>query len=293
MTTITAAMVSELRRLTDEPMMDCKKALVETDGDMQAAIELMRKRGQAKAVKKADRTAAEGLVEVAISPDNKSAVIVEVNCETDFVARDENLKNFVKMVAQQALQGKANDVTALMAMKTPDGKTIEEATQALIVKIGENIRVRRVQYLASTGQIGSYIHNGRIGVVVDLASGDVELGKDLAMHVAASRPMVVDSSQVSPEHIEKEKEIFKAQAENSGKPAAVIEKMIEGRIKKMLDEITLVGQPFVKNPDITVNELLKQKNAKVNQFVRFEVGEGIEKKVDNFVEEVMAQVRGS
>lgn len=293
MTAITAAMVSELRRLTDEPMMDCKKALVETNGDMQAAIELMRKRGQAKAVKKADRTAAEGLIVIAVSPDNKSAAMVEINCETDFVARDENFKNFVEMVGQQALQGKAQDVAALMAMKTADGKSVEEACQGLIAKIGENIRIRRVNYITSAGQIGSYVHNGRIGVLVDLATGDVELGRDLAMHVAASRPMVVDASQVPADHIEKEKEIFKAQAESSGKPAAVIEKMIEGRVKKMLDEITLVGQPFVKNPDVTVEMLLKDKNAKVNQFVRFEVGEGIEKKVDNFVEEVMAQVRGS
>lgn len=293
MAEITAAMVSELRRQTGEAMMDCKKALVEANGDMAAAIDLMRKRGQAKAVKKADRTAAEGLITVVASKDGKAAAIVEVNCETDFVARDENFKQFVELVGQQVLATKATDVTQLMATKVADGSTLEQACQGLIAKIGENIRVRRANYVESANHVAIYSHNGRIGVVVDLSQEDSELGKDLAMQIAATRPLVVTPEQVSPDYIAKEKEIFMAQALESGKPQAVVEKMIEGRIRKLLEEVSLVGQPFVKNGEITVGQLLQQKNAKVNRFVRYEVGEGIEKKVDNFVEEVMAQVRGN
>jgi elongation factor Ts len=284
-------MVKELRERTGAGMMECKKALVESNGDIEAAIEAMRKSGQAKAAKKAGRTAAEGVILVNASADGKNAVIVEVNCETDFVAKDENFLSFANAVADRALTGAAADVAELMSQPLHEGEdtTIEQAREALVAKIGENMNVRRFERIAATGSVASYRHGDRIGVVVDLDGGDAELGRDLAMHIAASRPVCVSEAQVPAELLDKEREIFTAQAKESGKPDNIIEKMIEGRIRKYLAEITLVGQSFVKDPDTTVGKLLDSKGAKVNSFIRFEVGEGIEKKQENFAEEVAAQ----
>ncbi len=291
---ITAAMVKELRERTGAGMMECKKALVETDGDIDAAIEHLRKTGMAKADKKAGRTAAEGLVVIKTTDDGKRAAIVEVNCETDFVAKDENFRKFVDAVAEQVLASNPADLDELLNLPMPgeEGTTIGEALKALIAKIGENMAIRRFAIIDASGKLHTYMHGTRIGVVVDLEGGNETLGKDLAMHIAASRPMTVSEDDVPAEVIEKEKEIFAAQAAESGKPPEIIEKMIGGRIKKFLKEITLLGQPFVKNPDETVGQLLKKENAKVAGFTRYEVGEGIEKKQENFADEVMAQVKG-
>jgi len=295
MSNITAGMVKELRERTGSGMMECKKALTETQGDLEAAVELMRKAGLAKADKKSGRTAAEGCVCCKASADGKRAAIVEVNSETDFVAKGDDFMAFASQVAQTALDSDANTLEGLLEARIAGGEvTVEEARREMIAKIGENIAVRRFERLAAPeGLVASYLHGSRIGVLVELNGGDAELGKDIAMHVAASRPACVDESEVDPDIIEKEKAIFSAQAEASGKPANVVEKMVEGRIKKFLGEITLVGQPFVKDPDQTVAKLLTDKGAKVARFVRLEVGEGIEKVESNFAEEVMAQVRGS
>jgi elongation factor Ts len=295
MSNITAGMVKELRERTGSGMMECKKALTETNGDLEAAVELMRKAGLAKADKKSGRTAAEGCICCKASADGKRAAIVEVNSETDFVAKGDDFVNFANLVAQAALDSEATTLEGLLESKNPaTGESIEETRRAMIAKIGENIAVRRFErFNAPAGLVASYLHGSRIGVLVELAGGDAELGKDIAMHVAASKPNCVDESGVDPELIEKEKAIFSAQAEASGKPANVVEKMVEGRIKKFLGEITLVGQPFVKDPDQTVAKLLADKGAKVARFVRLEVGEGIEKVESNFAEEVMAQVRAS
>jgi elongation factor Ts len=291
---ITASMVKELRERTGAGMMECKKALTETGGDMEAAIDLMRKSGQAKADKKADRVAAEGQVMVALSDDAGRAAIVEVNCETDFVAKDENFERFADRVASLVLAKGPADVETLMALDAGDG-TLEQARAALVAKIGENVQVRRFERLeAGDGsQFGFYRHGNRIGVVVELGGGDADLAKDISMHIAASRPVCVDESQVPQDLLDKEREIFSAQAAESGKPSEIVEKMVTGRIKKYLAEITLVGQPFVKDPDKTVGKLLDGANATVRRFVRYEVGEGIEKKSENFAEEVMAQARGA
>ncbi len=291
---ITAAMVKELRERTGAGMMECKKALVETDGDIDVAIEQMRKAGMAKADKKAGRTAAEGLVSIKISDDGKTAAIVEVNCETDFVTKGDDFKNFVEAVASRALEKQPADLDALLAtsISDDDDTSIEDARKALIAKIGENTNVRRLQIIKAEGKISSYMHGVRIGVVVDLVGGDETLGKDIAMHIAASRPVCVSEEQVAPEIIEKEKEIFSAQAAESGKPADIIEKMVTGRIKKFLKEVTLLGQPFVKDPDLTIEKLLDKAGASVKSFVRYEVGEGIEKKQENFADEVKAQMKG-
>jgi elongation factor Ts len=293
MTTITASLVQELRERTGAGMMECKKALVNANGDIETAIEAMRKAGQAKADKKEGRVAAEGIIVVKNSSDNKSAAIIEINCETDFVGRDESFKEFATKTADKALAGKATDLNALLVLPLDNGMTVEEARRALVAKIGENIQIRRISAINTSGTVASYVHGGRIGVLVELTGGDAQLGKDLAMHIAANNPLVVNREEVSKDVVEKEKEIFSAQAQASGKPAAIIEKMIGGRISKFLDEVSLVGQPFVKDPSITVEQLLKQHNAKVVKFIRFAVGEGIEKQADNFVAEVMAQVRGS
>lgn len=290
--TITAKMVQDLRERTGAGLMACKKALSASNGDLEAAIETMRKSGQATADKKAGRIAAEGIIIIKSSADHKFAIILEINCETDFVARDEQFKHFAEMAATAALQAKAKDVATLLNL-TVGGQTVEEARRALVSKIGENIQIRRLALVESTGVVASYIHGGRIGVLVNLVGGDIQLGKDLAMHIAANNPLVVMGNQVSSDLIAKEKEIFSAQAQASGKPAAIIEKMIDGRIKKFLDEVSLMGQPFVKDPNITVAQLLEQKGAKVSQFVRYGVGEGIEKQTENFVDAVMAQVRGA
>ncbi len=291
---ITAALVKELRERTGAGMMECKKALVETNGDIEAAIENMRKSGQAKAAKKAGRTAAEGVIVIKTTPDNKRAAIVEVNCETDFVAKDDNFKSFADAVGERVLDSDAEDVEALMALPLHEGEdtTIEEARQALVAKIGENMTVRRFARLSTDGVLASYSHGVRIGVVVDI-DGDAELGRDIAMHIAASNPVCVDEADVPAEMLAKEREIVEAQARESGKPENIVEKMIEGRMRKYLGEITLKGQPFVKDPDTKVGKLLDSKGAKVNQFVRFEVGEGIEKKKEDFREEVMAQAQAA
>jgi elongation factor Ts len=291
---ITAALVKELRERTGAGMMECKKALVETEGDIEAAIEHMRKTGLTKADKKAGRTAAEGLVVIKSSNDGKQAVIAEVNCETDFVAKGDDFKNFVDAVAQRVLDKQPADVEALLAMSISDNDatSIEDVRKTLVAKLGENMSVRRFELITGQGNLASYMHGARIGVVVDVTGGDETLGKDIAMHIAASRPLCVSDDEVPQEQIDKEKEIFSAQAAESGKPADIIEKMVNGRIKKFLKEVTLLGQPFVKDPNQTVEQLLKSAGAKVNGFVRFEVGEGIEKKQENFADEVMAQVKG-
>lgn len=293
MAEITASLVKTLREKTDAAMMDCKRALVETNGDIDAAIEVLRKSGQAKAGKKSDRITAEGIIASACGADGKKGVLLDLNCETDFVARSDDFKAFATAAAQAALVHHCEAVDALLAAKLPSGETVDEARQHLISKLGENIQIRRIAWLSSDGVIGSYIHGGRIGVLVALTAPNEALAKDIAMHVAASNPLVINPSEVSEELVEKEKEIYSAQAATSGKPADIVEKMIAGRIKKYLDEVSLTGQPFVKDPETTVGQLLSKNQAKVSAFIRFSVGEGIEKKADNFVEEVMAQARGA
>lgn len=288
---ISAGLVMQLRERTGAGMMECKKFLIATNGDIDAAITEMRKAGQAKADKKADRIAAEGIVIVARSTDGRTAVMLEINSETDFVARDENFTNFANTVAEAALNSQVTTIDALSALTLASGNTVEQARQHLVAKIGENVKLRRFERVSCDGVVGHYLHGSRIGVVVALKNGDEALAKDIAMHVAATRPAVVNRDQVSAESIENEREIFTAQAKESGKPQEIIDKMIEGRINKFIDEVSLLGQPYVKNPDIKVSQLLKEKNAEVISFIRYEVGEGIEKKEDNFVEEVMAQVR--
>ncbi len=288
---ITAAMVKELRERTGSGMMECKKALVECDGDIEAAVEAMRKAGLAKADKKSGRIAAEGLIGVAISDDRSAAVAVEINSETDFVAKGDDFKGFVQQIADHALATRPADIEALKQSEL-NGKPVDSLRQELVAKIGENIQLRRSIVVESSGAISCYQHGTRIAVLVDLENGDDELGRDIAMHIAASRPVCVDESNVPAELLAKEREIVAAQAAESGKPANIIEKMVDGRMKKYLQEITLVGQPFVKDPDQTVAQLLKSRGAAVRGFVRLEVGEGIEKKQENFAEEVMAQVKG-
>ena len=293
---ISAAMVKELRERTGSGMMECKKALVETNGDVEAAIEMMRKSGQAKAAKKAGRTAAEGVIVIKHSDDGTRAVMVEVNCETDFVAKDANFMSFADAVAERALHGDAGSVEALLEQSLHEGEdtTVDQARGALVAKIGENMNLRRFErFVTENGRLAAYRHGVRIGVVVDIEGGDEDLGKDIAMHIAASSPLAVGEADVSADVLDKEREIFQAQAAESGKPANIVEKMVEGRVRKYLAEVTLLGQPFVKDPDTTVEKLLAAKGAKVNGFRRFEVGEGIEKKVENFAEEVMAQVQGA
>lgn len=286
---VTASMVKELRERTGAGMMECKKALVETSGDIELAIENMRKSGAAKAAKKAGRIAAEGLVRVA-KGDN-CAAIAEINCETDFVARDENFVNFANKVAEVAAAGKIATLEALLEADY-DGASVEEARKALVAKIGENIQVRRVTLVEGTN-VASYIHGTRIGVLVALEGGSDELGRDIAMHVAANNPQVVSPDDVSQDVLDKEKEIFTAQAIESGKPAEIAEKMVTGRLKKFVNEVSLLGQDFVKDPSIKVEKLLSGEGAKVLSFIRIEVGEGIEKKEEDFAAEVMAQVKGS
>ena len=285
---ITADTVKQLRERTGAGMMECKKALVETQGDLDAAAELMRKTGLAKADKKAARIAAEGTV--AAERGGNSAVLVEVNCETDFVARSEEFLSFARGVGRVALDKAPADVNALMAL--PHGpSTLEEQRRALIAKIGENISVRRFVRVTAPGALGTYVHGGRIGSIVALKGGDEALARDLAMHVAALNPAYIDASGVPAAVLDKEREILTEQTKAEKKPPEIIAKMVEGRLRKYLAEITLVGQPFVKDPDTAVEKLLKKSDATVVQFVRFEVGAGIEKKQDDFVSEVMAQVK--
>ena len=289
---ITASMVKELRERTGAGMMECKKALVETGGDLEAAVEYLRKSGLAKADKKASRVAAEGKVVMAESADGSAAVMVEVNCETDFVAKDENFLAYAGTVAGEALSMGGTDVDALMA-RDVGGTSLEDARQALVSKIGENIQVRRIARIDGADTVGSYVHGGRIGVLVELAGGDAELARDIAMHVAAMNPAYADVDSVPADVLAKEKDILVAQAADSGKPAEIIEKMVSGRLRKHLAEITLTGQPFVKDGDVTVGKLLESKGASVKGFTRLAVGEGIEKKEENFADEVMQQVAGN
>ena len=290
---ITAAMVKELRERTGAGMMECKKALSEVGGDMEKAIEHMRITGLAKADKKSGRTAAEGVISIVIADDGKSAAMVEVNSETDFVAKGDDFQGFATKVTEAALATNPADVDALNSAEI-EGGSVDHVRKELVAKIGENLQVRRFVVRQNVeGTLNKYQHGERIGVLVELKGGDEALAKDVAMHIAASKPVCVDETGVSAETLEKEKAILIAEAEGSGKPAEIIEKMVEGRIRKFLAEITLVGQPFVKDPDQTVGKLLKSQGAECVFFARYEVGEGIEKKQENFAEEVMAQVRGS
>jgi elongation factor Ts len=290
---ITAAQVKELRERTGAGMMECKRALVETGGDMDSAVELMRKQGLAKADKKAGRVAAEGRIVMASSDDGAALAMVEINCETDFVAGGDDLIEFGEQVAAVILTQGPADLDALAEASLDSGESIDQKRRELIARIGEKISVRRFQRFATDGGIlGSYKHGDRIGVVVELSGGDSVLARDLAMHVAASKPICVDSDQVPAETMAQEKSILVAQAEGSGKPAEIVEKMVEGRIRKWLAEITLVGQPFVKDPDVTVGKLVGKADAKIVRFARMEVGEGIEKKQEDFVAEVRAQAEG-
>ncbi len=285
---VTASMVKELRERTGAGMMECKKALVEADGDLDAAAEALRKAGAAKADKKAGRVAADG--RVVIRADGGKAVIVEVNSETDFVAKDENFSAFADAVAGVVLATGETDVGVLAEQDIGDGRTVETARTELIQKVGENISVRRARIVESDGPIGYYTHGARIGAIVALDGGSEELARDIAMHVAAINPVCIDEAGVPAATLETEKRIFTEQAQASGKPAEIVEKMVSGRVAKFLKEITLVGQPFVKDPDTTVGKLLQGAGASATSFIRFEVGEGIEKKEENFADEVMKQI---
>ena len=286
---ITASLVKELRERTGSGMMECKKALVETDGDIEAAAELMRKSGAAKADKKAGRVAADGAIKAIVTEDRKTAVILEINSETDFVAKDDNFQSFADAVLQTLLEQKPASVSDLSNLSLNSGETVEEARQTLIAKVGENIQVRRFEIVESEQGVASYLHGSRIGVLVD-SSAEAEMARDIAMHIAAVNPQFVDESVVPAEFVEKEKDILIAQAQDSGKPPEIIEKMIQGRLNKFLAEITLLGQPFVKDPDQTVGKLLSSASASISGFIRYEVGEGIEKKVEDFAAEVASQL---
>ena len=289
---ITATTVKELRERTGAGMMDCKKALQETDGDIEKAIEDMRKSGMAKAAKKAGRVAAEGLLVIKQNAETGQVVITEINAETDFVTKDDSFKDFCDQVASCILANQPADIDSLMGCNIGE-QTVEETRQHLVAKIGENTSVRRFSLIDSAqGTLASYLHGVRIGVIVELEGGDEALAKDVAMHIAASNPVCIAEEDVPKDLLDKEKEILIAQAEESGKPAEIIEKMIGGRINKFLKEITLLGQPFVKDPDQTVAKLLESAGASVKSFIRYEVGEGIEKRNDNFADEVMAQAKG-
>jgi elongation factor Ts len=285
---IGASEVKELRERTGAGMMECKKALVETGGDMDAAVLYLRKSGQAKADKKSGRVAADGRIVVAA--DGKRGAMVEVNSETDFVAKDENFASFAAAVADSVLRGTAANVEALASSRLADGKTVEAARTDLVARVGENITVRRFARLTAADHLGCYVHMDRIGVLVSLAGGGDELARDVAMHVAATNPAFVDEKAVPAEFVERERRIFAGQAKDSGKPPEIVAKMVEGRVAKYLKEITLLGQPFVRDPDTTVGRLLAGGGARVVEFVRFELGEGIEKKSENFADEVLAQV---
>jgi len=287
--TISASMVKELRERTGAGMMECKKALTESSGDLDLAVENMRKAGLAKADKKAGRVAAEG--RIAIEQASNAVAMVEVNCETDFVANGNEFGGFAAGVAKAVLDSVPASLEALNDAKL-GGETVDTTRRNLIAKIGENITVRRMERFETKGGVfGGYVHGTYIGVIVELKGGDAALAKDIAMHVAASRPLCVKPEQVPTELLEKEREIIRAQSADSGKPAAIIDKMVEGRLKKYLAEVTLLGQPFIKDPDLTVEKLLAKSGAEVLRFARFEVGEGIEKKQEDFAAEVMAQAR--
>ena len=292
---ITATMVKDLREKTGAGMMDCKKALTETNGDMEKAAEYLREKGITKAAKKSSRVAAEGLVLAYVSDDHKTGVVVEVNSETDFVAKNEEFKNFVEAVAKQVVLNNPKDVETLLEQESIEekGKKVSEVLIEKVAKIGENMNIRRfVRFETSDGIIEKYIHgDGRIGVLVNMKNANSELAKDICMQIAAAKPEFLDEKSVPAERLEKEMEILKAQAMNEGKPEAIAEKIVQGRIGKFYSEICLVDQEFVKNPEIKVSDLLKEKNAEIVEFARIERGEGIEKKEENFAEEVMKQIQ--
>lgn len=289
MAEVTAAMVKELREKTDAPMMECKKALAEAGGDMARAEELLRVKLGNKASKAASRVTAEGMVGIFVAPDAKTGSIIEVNCETDFVAKNPDFQGFVGKLAALSAQGHAADVPALSAAAL-DGSTVEETRKALIGKIGENLSIRRFERVQAKGKLTCYIHPGaKIGVLVDVVGGDEQLARDLSMHIAASKPVALSKEQVPSRLIDAEKSIAQQKAAESGKPADIVEKMVQGSIAKFLKEVTLLGQPFVKDDKLTVEQLLKSKNANVARFVLYVVGEGIEKKASDFAAEVAAQ----
>ncbi|HZR69153.1 MAG TPA: translation elongation factor Ts [Burkholderiales bacterium] len=291
MAEITAGMVKSLRDKTDAPMMECKKALAEANGDLDKAEEILRVKLGNKATKAASRVAAEGIVAIALSGDAKSGAIVELNSETDFVAKNDDFIALANGVAKLVLDKKPADVAALSALPY-QGSTVEEVRKALVGKIGENLSVRRFARLDAKGRIAQYVHGGaRIGVIVDVAGGDEQLAKDLAMHVAAAKPVALSKDQVPADLVKKERDIAAAKAAESGKPANIVEKMVEGSVQKFLKEVTLLGQPFVKDDKQTVESLLKSKGAAVNAFVLYVVGEGIEKKTSDFAAEVAAQAK--
>lgn len=287
---ISASMVKELRERTGAGMMECKKALQESNGNIDSAIELLRTSGQAKAEKKAKRVAAEG--KIVIKNNLANAVIVEINSETDFAANDSNFTDFANSIADALLQNEISDINSLNDLKFSDDVTIEEARTNLISKIGENISIRRFDKIHQAVNIGEYSHGSRIGVIVSLDKSDPDLAKDIAMHIAASNPICLDKEDVPEDLVSREKRIFLEQASSSGKPPEIIEKMVEGRMKKFFKEITLLGQSFIKDPDISIKDLLDESEAKVQSFIRYEVGEGIEKKEENFADEVMKQIKG-
>ena len=291
---VTASQVKDLREKTGAEMMDCKKVLTETDGDMEKAMELLRERGIAKAAKKSGRVAAEGLVEAYVSDDAKVGAVVEVNAETDFVAKNDEFKSFVASIAKQVVEKNPKDVEDLLAQESIDvaGKTVNEVLVEKIATIGENMNIRRFTRFESEGLVEKYIHgDGKIAVLVNMKKGDSQTAKDVCMQIAAARPEYLDEKSVPAERVEKEKEILKAQTINEGKPEAIADKIVQGRIGKFYSEICLVDQAFVKNPDIKVSQLLKEKDSEVVEFARFEKGEGIEKKEENFAEEVMNQLK--
>jgi elongation factor Ts len=294
---VTAEAVKTLRERTGAGMMECKKALVETNGDLDAATELMRKSGLAKADKKAGRIAAEGVVSIERSADGRAAAIVEVNSETDFVAREKDFQAFAAAVAKAALGARPKNLESLLTTPLPDGQTVEEARRALVARIGENIGVRRFEVVESASPVATYLHGTRIGSVVALQGGNETLGRDLAMHVAAINPQYLAGDDVPAEQVAKEREIYAAQVASDpkakGKAADIVAKMVDGKLRKYLGEITLLGQPFVKDDKALVGDVLKKAGASVARFVRFEVGAGLEKKQENFAAEVMAQVRGA
>ena len=291
MAEITASMVKELREATGLGMMECKKALTESNGDFKAAEELLRIKSGAKASKAASRVAAEGLVSVFVSVDGKTGAMVEVNCETDFMARNDGFIAFARDVAQAVAKNNPADVAALSNVALASGGSVEDVRKTLIMKLGENISVRRFVRYSTAGKLAAYLHGSKIGVLLDYAGGNDTLGKDLAMHIAASKPICVSKDQVSKELLNQERKIYSAQAAESGKPANIIEKMVDGRIAKYLAEVTLLGQPFVKDPDTLVEKLLAAQGATVQAFQMFIVGEGIEKVVVDYAAEVAAAAK--
>jgi len=286
---ITASLVKELRERTGSGMMECKKALVECDGDIEAAVEFLRKSGVAKADKKAGRVAADGAIKTIVTGDSKTGVILEINSETDFVAKDNNFQSFADLVLQTLLDQKPTSVADLYSLSLESGQSVEEALHALIARVGEKIEIRRFEIIESGQVVVSYLHGARIGVLVD-SSAEPDMARNIAMHIAAASPQFVDQASVPPEFVEKEKGILIAQAEDSGKPPEIIEKMIHGRLKKFLAEITLLEQPYVRDEDQTVGELLTNAGASISGYIRYEVGEGIEKKVEDFATEVASQL---